>query len=109
MEAKVIATTLTSNNVIIFLHEDGAVSTRLRFTTGGKLPVTTMLENFSKLAAYTDEEIPGFIRSVRAGKTPAPPRPSAEESEAIMASNAAARVEEVRQGIVYDRSIEWRA
>lgn len=93
--SNIIAKRTTFDNVTIFLHEDGKLSTRNYWLTR-RLPAVSMWQTFENVCTYTLEEIIQGADS----------RPSARQSAAIMAGNAAQRVAKAWQEVIYDRRVK---
>lgn len=107
-ETPIIGTRRTFDNVIVFLHIDGSLSTRSYHVRGGCLPASKMWRMLDDVCLYSVEELPQFIRDVRAGKLPTKSRPSKERSAEIMASNSAARVAKAWERILNRRAVTYR-
>jgi hypothetical protein len=66
-DAEIIARRRSFDGVDIFLHADGALSTRTHFIGRSKLPADLMWRVADDLALYTYAEVHSLIKSVRSG------------------------------------------
>jgi len=105
----IVATRKTFDEVIIFLHADGSLSTRTHYLYGGKLPLASMWRLIDDVCLYSFTELRNFLRAAQAGEIPAKPRPTAEESARIMAANSQNRMRKHSIRVTYDRRVRFTA
>lgn len=108
IEAAIIGTRRSFDGATINLHADGSLSTVLYFLRGGKLPVASMWRHLDDVCLYAVAELPDFIRAANKAKPARKPRPTAEESERIMAVNSRQRFDANQVKLIYRTAIEWR-
>lgn len=66
-ESEIIARRETFDGVTVFIHADGALSTRMHFVGRAKLPASDVWAVAAEVCTYTYAELPGLIRSVKSG------------------------------------------
>jgi hypothetical protein len=65
---EVVATRQTFDGVTVYLHADGALSTRMAFVGGGNLPLAAMWRFVGDICLMTFAELVGEVRAEKRGQ-----------------------------------------
>jgi hypothetical protein len=64
-DPQIVASRLTFDRVLVFVHADGSLSDRLNFLRGGRLPLATLWRKIDDICLYTHAELPEYTRTTR--------------------------------------------